>query len=159
MIKIFIADAVISKGYKDAPAIRVSENKNAVQFKIGKRVYDKNAKDNHRYINLAVKAFGSLCERIEKMQLKESSHINLTGRLDEEQWDDENGQKISRFVIIAEDIEYASSGNGAGSGSPLQNGNGTAAPSVQQPPSTQGEQAGNPSGFTGYGSFGGNDYF
>ena len=50
----------ISKGYKDAPALRFNDKKTAVQFKIGQRVYDKDAPNKHRYINFAVKAFSPL---------------------------------------------------------------------------------------------------
>ena len=170
MFKTIITGAIISKGYGEAPALKFSDNKNAVNFKIGYRVYDTKAKDNYRYINMAVKAFGSVCERIEKMQLKESSHINIMGRLDEDQWE-EDGQKFSRYVIIAEEIEYASSdsgksngnGNGksagntnnAGSAAPAQNGQGQQAVAAPQ----QGGQTGMPSGFTGYENVGENNPF
>lgn len=171
MFKAIVTDAIISKGFEGASALRFSENKNAVSFRIGYRVYDKNAKDNHRYINMAVKAFGSVCERAEKMQLKESSRINIVGRNDEEQWDDkETGQKCNRHIIIAEEIEYASSdgaktngnGNGNGNGANKTDGavsapsvpNGQGQPTAQQntpaAPAPQGGQTGMPSGFTGY---------
>ena len=171
MFKAIITNAVVSKGYDGAAPFRYSENKNAVQFKIGYRVYDKNAKDNQRYINLAVKAFGGLCERIEKMQLKESSHINIIGRMDEERWED-NGQQHSRFIIIAEEIEYSGSGtkpngngNGtgdAGSAPQTQNGQGQppAPPQSQQaapqghPPQNPQNGSGMPSNFTGYENYG-----
>ena len=159
MNKITITNVVISKGYKDNPVLRFNEAKTSVQFKIGERVYDKKATDNHRYINYSVKAFSPLSERIEKMQLKEGSRINIAGRMDEENWED-NGQKFSRFVIIADEIEYASSdtgksigsstnNNSAGSASSVQNGNGQNAAPVQQqnPPGNNTE---NPSGFIGY---------
>jgi single-stranded DNA-binding protein len=86
----------------------------------------------------------------------------IWGKLDEEQWE-ENGQKFSRFVIIAEDIEYASSDtgksngngtNGANSAPPAQNGNGTA---PQQ--NTTGTQPENPSGFTGFENYGDDNIF
>jgi len=179
MNKIFITDAIISKGYKDAPAFRFNEKKTAVQFKIGQRIYDKTAPDNHRFINFAVKAFNYLSERVEKMQLKETSRINIAGRLDEEQWE-ENGQKFSRYVIIAEDIEYASSdssksngngtnNNGANSNPPTQNGNGQ--PAEEQPPQTppsaqqqnsseaQAEIPANFSGFNDFNTGGENVFF
>lgn len=184
MNKAIITNASVSKGFDGAPALRYSENngaKTAVQFKIGYRVYDSRATNNHRYVNFAVKAFGGVCERVEKMQLKEGSFVNILGRLDEETWEDE-GQKHSRTVIIIDDIEFASSGNGNGK----QNGNGTngangagpapsapngqgaqpqntqgqqyAQPPTAQPPqqshNTQGDQMGMPSGFTGYSGFG-----
>ena len=166
MLKIIITDAVISKGFEGKPAFRFNDNKNKVEFKIGNRVYDKNVKDNHRYINFAVKAFSPLSERIEKMKLKEGSRINISGKMDEDQWED-NGQKLSRYVIIADDIEYASSdggksnGSGAGSASPVQNGNGTApqnsSGSQQQ---SQTDQTEPPPNFTGFETVGGgNDFF
>ena len=192
MIKAIITNAVVSKGYNGASALTFSGKDGtttAVQFKIGHRVYDSRAEGNHRYINLAVKAFGPLCERIEKMKIKESSYVNLTGRLDEEIWE-EDGQKRSRFVVIVEDIEYASNGskgngsngaNGANAAGPVpaaQSGQGTApsqgapppaqaAPSTQPPPAapppqqqqTQGDQTGMPPNFTGYESFGGENPF
>jgi len=159
MLKIIITDAVISKGFEGKPAFRFNDNKSKVEFKIGNRVYDKNVKDNHRYINFAVKAFSPLSERIEKMKLKEGSRINISGKMDEDQWED-NGQKLSRYVIIADDIEYAS-GSGAGSASPPQNGNGTApqnsSGSQQQ---SQADQPEPPPNFTGFETVGnGNDFF
>ena len=174
MFKVIITDAVISKGYSGTAALRYNDNKSAVQFKIGKRVYDKTAKDSHRYINIVVKTFGQLCERAEKMQLKESSRINICGRLDEEQRE-ENGQKFSRFVVIAEDIEYASSvsdggksnGIGANNSAPqFQNGQ-TSAPQNSEPPppvqqqnsQNQSSQTGVPSNFSGYDSFSGENVF
>ena len=151
---IILTDCIISKGFEGKPAFRFNENKSAVNFKIGKRVYDKNAKDNHRYINIAAKAFGTLCERIEKMQLKEGSRINITGSLDEEQWEDK-GQKLSRFVIIVEKIEYASSDSGKSNG----NGNGTgsapqAPPVNQNQQNSSGDQTGTPPNFNGFDNFG-----
>jgi single-stranded DNA-binding protein len=169
MNKVILTDVIISKGFDGKAAIRFNTNKTAVNFKIGKLVYDKTAKDNHRYMNIAVKAFSQLCERIEKMQLKEGSRINIAGKLDEENWE-ENGQKFSRFVIIAEEIEYASSdpnksnGNGAnGAGSaPPANGNGQGAAAPQNSPVSPPDQPpqnseGMPSGFGGYESFDMND--
>jgi single-stranded DNA-binding protein len=165
MNKIIFTDAVISKGFDGAAALRFNDTKSVVNFKIGKRVYDKNAKDNHRYINIAVKAFGNICERVEKMQLKEGSLINIWGKFDEEQWEDK-GQKYSRFIIIAEEIEYASSGKSGGNGSngsapPASNENGTESPPTPtEPPNSSGEPTGMPDNFGGFDNFpGGNDFF
>ena len=168
MNKVILTDVIISKGFDGKAAIRFNDNKSAVNFKIGKRVYDKTAKDNHRFMNIAVKAFTQLCERIEKMQLKEGSRINIVGKLDEENWE-ENGQKFNRIVIIAEEIEYASSDpaksngngtNGAGSAPPSQNGNGTppqSSPSAEQPQNPSGNTTEMPENFSGYSSFNMND--
>ena len=88
MFKVIATDVVISKGYDGAPALKFSENGESVRFRIGKKVYDTRAENNTRWVNLSVKAFGPVCERIKKMQLKESSFINILGRLDEDVWED-----------------------------------------------------------------------
>jgi hypothetical protein len=170
MIKMFITNAFVSKGYKDTPAVQFSGNGKAVRFKIGHRVYDKNAKDNHRYINLAVKAFGPLCERIEKMGIKEGSSVNIIGRYDEEKWE-ADGQEYCRAIVIIEEIEYSGSitksennenrGNGSVEGSSNSSVTTPANGSKEKPP-TQNRPDGQPampSGFTGYESFGGDNPF
>ena len=164
-----LTDAIISKGFDGKPAFRFNDNKTAVNFRIGYRVYDKNATDNHRYINFAVKAYNPICERIEKMKIKEGSRIHITGSIDEETWDDkESGQKITQKVIIAEKIEYASnaSENGKSNGNGSNgNGQGTTAqtaPANQNQQNSSGDQTGTPDNFTGFDNFGngtGNDFF
>ena len=91
MMKIIITDAVVSRGYDGAPAIRFFNSENGGEFavfQVGKRKYDSRAENNHRWVNLKVKAFGDLCERIKKMSLKEGSFISLCGDYDEERWTD-----------------------------------------------------------------------
>ena len=86
MLKVFATQVVVSRGYDGAAALRFSEKGDSVRFRIGKKVYDPHAENDSRWINLSVKAFGNVCERIKKMQLKEGSFINLIGRLDEDCW-------------------------------------------------------------------------
>ena len=96
MLKFFATDVSVSKGYDGSPALRFSESDGVsrVRFRVGKRVYDSRCENNHRYINLRVKASGDLCERIRKMKLKEGSFINISGRYDEETIkDDETGKE------------------------------------------------------------------
>lgn len=108
MLKVFATQVVISRGYDGAAAIKFSEKGDAVRFRIGKKVYDPNAENNARWVNLAVKGFGPICERIKKMQLKDGSFVNLIGRLDEDVWEDQQThEKKSAMVIILDDIEYA----------------------------------------------------
>lgn len=90
MFKVIATDVVISKGFDNAPALRFSEKGDSVRFRIGKKVYDTRAENNTRWFNVSVKAFGDVCERIKKMQLKEGSFVHLTGRLDEESWIDQS---------------------------------------------------------------------
>ena len=112
MLKVIATDVVISKGYDNAPALRFSENGDCVRFRIGKKVYDSRAENNVRWVNIAVKGFGELCARIQKMQLKEGSFVHLMGRLDEDSWlDQSSGEQKSQMVIILDEIEYASGGS------------------------------------------------
>lgn len=78
MFKVIATDVVISKGFDNAPALRFSEKGDSVRFRIGKKVYDTRAENNTRWFNVSVKAFGDVCERIKKMQLKEGSFVHLS---------------------------------------------------------------------------------
>ena len=103
MLKFFATDVSVSKGYDGSPALRFSESDGVsrVRFRVGKRVYDSRCENNHRYINLRVKASGDLCERIRKMKLKEGSFINISGRYDEETIkDDETGKEKTYPIIV-----------------------------------------------------------
>ena len=105
MFKVIATDVVISKGYDGAPALKFSENGESVRFRIGKKVYDTRAENNTRWVNLSVKAFGPVCERIKKMQLKANSFINILGRLDEDVWEDSTThEKRSAMVVILGEI-------------------------------------------------------
>lgn len=156
MLKVFATDVVISKGYDNAPAIRYSDGEKGsmARFRFGKRTYDPQTKENSRWINMSVKAFGPICERMKKMQLKDGSFVNLIGRLDEETWTDQtSGEKKSATVIILDEIEYASGGGKSKDDSKLtgqQNG------SAQAAPASDPQQSDN---FTGYEPFGGGSFF
>jgi len=182
MFRAIVTNAIISKGFDGADALRfsASENNNSVQFKFGHRVYDSRVEGNHRFINMAAKAFGPVCERIQKMKLKEGSYVNLEGRIDEETWE-EKGQKRSRMVIIVDEIEFASNGNGkngnnGNNGNAVNNGNGTEqsaqngqstapqnpqqpAPPQQTPQNGQQNQPGMPPGFGEFQNFGDSNPF
>ena len=111
MFKVIATDAVVSRGYDNAPALKFSERGDSVRFRIGKKVYDTRAKDNHRWVNPSVKAFGPVCERIRKMQLRDGSFVNILGRLDEDTWEDSTThEKRSAIVVILDEIEYCSGG-------------------------------------------------
>ena len=149
MLKVFGTQVVISRGYDGAAAIKFSEKGDAVRFRIGKKVYDSNAADNTRWINMAVKGFGPICERIKKMQLKEGSFVNFVGRLDEDVWEDsQTKEKKSVTVIILDEIEYASGGS-----RPKENQTTSqAANNSNATPVSEG-------GFTGFEAFGGSNPF
>ena len=156
MFKVIATDVVISKGYDGAPALKFTESGESVRFRIGKKVYDTRAENNARWMNISVKAFGPVCERIKKMQLKESSFINILGRLDEDIWEDSvTHEKKSAMVIILDDIEFCSSGGGK-----QKNVNAEGQPkaaATSAPVSAGSEMPGN---FTGFEAFGGvNSFF
>ena len=108
MLKVFATGVVVSKGYNNAPALKYSQSGESVRFRFGKKVYDPNAEDKSRWLNMSVKAFGGVCEHIKKMQLKDGAYVNIIGRLDEDTWTDETtGEKKTAMVVIADEIEYA----------------------------------------------------
>lgn len=181
MFKTFATNVVVSKGYEGTAALRFSENGESVRFRIGQKVYDSCVEGNYRWLNISVKAFGTVCERIKKMKLKEGSFVNLTARLDEEKWiDDESKKEKSQHVLIVEDIEYAyvgkssenqSQGQNQAAGqyqqaapagaAPVNQGQAPAANPVATQPVPE-PQAANPmesDGFMGFEAFGGNNLF
>lgn len=129
MVAMTAPNVFISKGYENEPALKFSENGESVQFNIGWKVYDPKAEGDSRWINMHVKAFGQVAARIKNMNLKESSCVNLYGRLDEDIWNDKNsGERKKRFVMILDNIEFAYTGskskdghNTNGGGMPVQN--------------------------------------
>lgn len=159
MLKVFATQVVISKGYDNKPAISISRNNDSaasVRFRIGKKVYDPKAENNARWLNYSVKGFGPIVDRIEKMQLKDGSFINIEGRLDEDTWvDQQTNEKKSCTVIILDEIEYASGGGKSNSNGNATNGTINQAP-TQAPATNTGNGTG---GFTGYEPFGGNSFF
>lgn len=163
MLKVIATNAVISKGYNGASALKFSESGEAVRFRVGKKVYDPKAENNSKWINLSVKAFGPLCERIKKMQLKDGSYINLEGRLDEEVWTDQtSGEQKSQMVVVLEDIEFASSGESKSKdGKNAATAGTTATTAPASSPAYAGTDAANAGngGFTGYEPFGGGSFF
>ena len=154
MLKIFATNVVVSKGFDNTPGIRFSEKGDFVRFRIGAKVFDPRAEKNTRWVNLSAKGFGAVCERIRKMQLKEGSFINLSGRFDEDVWEDENTkEKKSAPVVIIEDIEYCSGGSGKNSG------DGKKAADDQSFGHAPSAPAVNPGNFTGFEPFGGGGPF
>lgn len=114
LLSVFGTNVVVSKGYEGKPALRFGgENNSTVRFRVGCKVYDSNAENNTRWINLSMKAFGKVCEQIKKMDLKDGSWINFIGRLDEDKWEDrDSGDTKSQMVIILDKVEFAGGGSG-----------------------------------------------
>ena len=165
MLKFFASDVVVSKGYQNAPALKFSEKGDFVRFRVGQKVYDPRAEDNHRWINITVKCFDpAIVDRIRKMGLKEGSFINLTGRYDEDVWeDDETKEKRSMPCVILDDLEYSGGGGKrSGDGQKASNNQSNSAPApttAAAPSAAPQENYQMPGNFTGYESFGGGNNF
>ena len=159
MLKVFATQVVISRGYDNKPAISITRGNDSaasVRFRIGKKVYDPKAENNTRWLNYSVKGFGPIVDRIEKMQLKEGSFINIEARLDEDTWEDQTTkEKKSCPVLILDEIEYAPGGGKSNSNGNATNGTSNQAP-AQAPAANTGDGTG---GFTGFEPFGGNSFF
>jgi len=167
MLKFFASNVVVSKGYKNAPAIKFSETGDFVRFRVGQKVYDPRAEDNHRWVNITVKCFDpALIDRIRKMGLKESSFIDLSGRYDEDVWEDEETkEKRSMPCVILDDLEFSGGGKRSGDGQKANNGPqpgaapASAAAPAAPPAAAPQENFQMPGNFTGYESFGGGNNF
>lgn len=159
MLKVFATQVVISRGYDNKPAISITRGNDSaasVRFRIGKKVYDPKAENNTRWLNYSVKGFGPIVDRIEKMQLKEGSFINIEARLDEDTWEDQTTkEKKSCPVLILDEIEYASGGGKSNNNGNATNGTSNQAP-AQAPAANTSDGTGD---FTGYEPFGGNSFF
>ena len=159
MIKMFVTKAVISQGFNGAPALRFPENTEtpSVRFKIGVLVYDKRAEKEHRFVNMSVKAFGYMVDRIRNMKLDAGTYVNIIGRYDEENWEDQTThEKKSAPVLIVDEIEFSTNG-----GNSKQNGEDNGAHAANGPANTPPPVAGNqpPENFTGFEGFGGANPF
>ena len=84
-----ITKAVVSPGYDKTEALKFSDSGEAVRFRVGIPHYDANAENNTFWENETVKAFGSVCEQIKKMKLKEGSWITIVGEKIFDSWEDE----------------------------------------------------------------------
>lgn len=159
MIKMFATKAVVSKGYDGAQALRFSDNTDnpSVRFKVGIMVYDKRAEKEHRFVNISVKAFGYLVDRIRNMKLDAGTYVNIIGRYDEETWEDQTThEKRSAPVLIIDEIEYSTNG-GAGKQNGDENGGSVSGGPAQSSPSATGGQPSD--NFTGFEGFGGTNPF
>lgn len=160
MLMFFASDVVVSKGYQNAPALKFSEKGDFVRFRVGQKVYDPRSEDNHRWINITVKSFDpALVDRIRKMGLKEGSFISLSGRYDEDVWEDEETkEKRSMPCVILDNLEYSGGGKRSGDGQKAAtNAQNDSAPAPAAAPQEGFQMPGNFTGYEGFG--GGNNFF
>lgn len=113
--KFYFANIYVNKAFEEneeAVKYHTDENgnPNIATFNVSGSVYDSKAENKKRYIKFRVKAFGSLAQRIQKMKLGAGANVNISGHIDNENWEDKDGNKHSVVVFIADDIEYNGSG-------------------------------------------------
>lgn len=156
MLKVFSTNVVVSKGFNGALALKFFKDDNtntrSVRFRIGKKVYDSRAENNARWLNYSVKAFNGLCDRIEKMNIEEGAYLNISGRLDEETWTDQNsGETKTAVVIILDEIEYAGIAKPKEGSANVQ----TAKANASAAPEAPAQNPTDSDNFTGFQNFGG----
>ena len=106
MNKVTFTNAFINKGYEDGPVVVINDAGTMARFSICSAVYDKEAEKNRRYINFGVRALGSsMVERIKKLDIKAGDVVNLSGKLDINEWTKDN-VKHKDTIIILDEIEF-----------------------------------------------------
>ena len=105
-----ITKAVVSPGYDKTEALKFSESGEAVRFRVGIPHYDANAENNTFWENETVKAFGSICEQIKKMKLKEGALISIVGEKIYDSWEDEDDEIKHASAIRLLKVEYVGGG-------------------------------------------------
>ena len=112
MVKTFVTNGVVSKGYDGAEAIRVNEGKTVATFQVGVSKYDKRAEGNRRWVNFQCKVVGERnVANLLAMKVGANAHNNISGELDVESWTNKEGKTMKTTVIIVDNngIEYAAS--------------------------------------------------
>lgn len=114
MIKMFIDNAIITKPYNsEEPAVAIGTTSNGnpyCRFRIGVSIYDTNYQNNRRWINFTVSGYDAIPGRVEKMGLKEGSHISLVGSFDQKSYTNNQGEEKSYLDIRLDDISFSSFG-------------------------------------------------
>lgn len=93
------------------PEIRVSQGNNMTIAKFSLAVdrrYQKNGEKQTDFFNCT--AFGKLAEFCDHY-LKQGTKIVLSGRIENNNYTNKNGEKVYSVVVIAEEIEFAESKN------------------------------------------------
>lgn len=108
---IILPDAIVSKGYNGAPAVRFSEDGTRASASVGYPSYAKDAPNNTKWNNFHVMFPQGMLDKVRRMKLKEYSHITLAGEYDLwERVDRETGEIKPTPTLRAFHIEYARSG-------------------------------------------------
>ena len=109
MFAYFMTNGVVSNGYQETPCVYYNTDHTFARFKVGYAVYDKQAENNRRWVNVTCIAYGKTVDRIVSMDIHGGSRVNLRGRIDENCYEDKDGNKRRNLVFVVDEIEFASS--------------------------------------------------
>ncbi len=111
MVKVFGANAIVGKNGSDDenPVQEFSEGKIA-SIRVGYTVFDPTMEGEKRWVNVTLKAFGTMAERLKNMKLRRGSNVCFSGELDISEWE-KDGVKKSAPVIVLADIRYQNGGS------------------------------------------------
>lgn len=149
---LILDNVVISKGYGDNPAIRISngEKGSLARFSVGKKMYHPRADDKTKWANIQVKTDRpDLIDQIKRMQLKEGSWVNLKGEIRVEAWQDQTTKEEKEgYVLYLASVSYS----GSSSGKSKNSDSATEVSETKPTPQTSGN-------FTGFENFSENAFF
>jgi single-strand DNA-binding protein len=96
---------------KDAVLSYTSGGTAVLSFSIGNNTTKKGKDGNHTDLEsyFDVVLYGKLGEAIQKYMLK-GKHINLAGSIEQQHWQDKNGQNHSKDAIVASFVQLLSDG-------------------------------------------------
>ncbi len=157
--------AVVCKGFDNNEPLRFSETGESVCFRVSIPHYDPNAEDKTFWENATLKAYGSVCEEIKRLDLKAGSCISYVGKKIVGTFPDSEGEIKKKIFIKLLEVNFALSGNGRRSTSsddaetenqptkPKVSGNATSAKAPSKKSATESENFGGYAPIAGYDEF------
>lgn len=98
------------------PAVEFGKNENKkswARLRIGTPHYDSKSENKTHWMNLSVKAYGAVADRMKNMNLRAGQYIHIFGMLQEDHWPDSEveGKEHYRPYIYVTGVDYTVSGN------------------------------------------------
>ena len=83
MITCMITDAVvISRGTENAVEYSQNNGTETATFQVGVKMYDTRYKDNYRYNNIWISAYGDAARKVKKLNIRRGSCVEMVCRMD-----------------------------------------------------------------------------
>ncbi len=101
----------------EKPIIKYGQSGTAVtNLRVANNTYSKNSENQTKANFFIIVVFGKQAENCEKY-LDKGRQIVVNGRLDQNSWEDNNGNKRSSVRVIANTIQFIGGGSGSGASS------------------------------------------